>query len=197
MVLSASQKGEKMVKMKKFISTMIIILILLWLGFTIWANWRICPQPGEVTTDTIYVYKTDTIREIVKLIEVKDTIIYRNIPTNVDTLAILKDYFAIRAYERYIDRDKLKLWVKDSITQNRIVWNEVEYEMYTDTVFRDITRTETIYKKGFYGNVSLSTNVISTGVSYLNKKGWMYGIGLNLHENKLTPYISISKSLSN
>lgn len=174
-------------------NVIIVILVLLSLGLFLWGRGGDCPEPGDPIINIVHT--RDTIRDTIPVLLIRDTIIYVDVPTEIDTAAILRDYFAVRYYERGIDEEKLKLTIKDSVSQNKIIWNELSYETYIDTV--KITKTETIFRKGLYVNTILSTNQIGAGVSYMNRKGLMYGAGVSLNDSRLYPYIAITIPLSN
>ena len=148
----------------------------------------------EERIDTVYIYRTDTITRTITQIEYQDMVIYREIPQVIDTFEILRDYYAVRYYERYIEEEKLKLTIKDSISQNKLIWNEVDYTYYVDTVFRDITieRKITQFRRGFYGNLSISHKSLSPGISYMNRKGYQIGIGIHISEELIAPHLHVS-----
>lgn len=150
--------------------------------------------------DTLTVIKTDTIIETITEFKWKEVIVYREIPQDIDTNLILKDYFSIRYYEREVERDYLKLMIKDSITQNQIHWSEMEYQVYKDTVFINITKEKTHlkYKSGFYGDLMISPISISPGISYMNRRGYQMGISLGIiqtDEVRLVPHLRFSVPL--
>ena len=127
------------------------------------------------------------------------------IPSNVDTLAILKDYFA-----KYRVTDTLRLVyskddrrvfgygiVIDTISQNKILSREIEWKYEIPT----IEKTTTIYpaskRQLFVGfNAGFTTtqfvNSVSAGLLYKNKRDNIYQImigGANTASG-LTPTIS-------
>lgn len=156
----------------------------------------------EVITeiDTLVVVKRDTIRQTVTEFKWRTQVVYRDIPQEVDTLKILKDYFAIHFYEREIEEEHLRLWIRDSVSQNRIIFSEMDYEIYKDTVFVNIHEKETIlrYRRGFYGHLDVSLNSLSPGISFMNNKGYQFGLGVHLYNIdgvRLSPHLRFSVPL--
>jgi|LSQX01.1.fsa_nt_gb hypothetical protein len=168
-------------KTEKYISLVLCLAIII-VGFTlIVLRCSSGSTPDEVIRiDTLIITKTDTIHRIVTedRIVYRDRIIYRDIPANVDTAEILKDYFAVRYYEREIIEDNLKAIIYDSISQNKIAWSQFEYETYVDTVFVNIEKeiTRTRYRTGFYVNVLAATKFAGAGISYQGYSGALYGV---------------------
>jgi hypothetical protein len=157
----------------KYYLTIGAVVILLGLGF--WAGWRghsawrPCPT---ITTDTIVVEdptwhsiknsmeltinnlqkKVDSLKAHPHIIQLPgDTI---PIPADVDTVAILKDYYTKYAYTLKSENDTIA--IKDSIiiTQNAPVWNEFSYKikMPFTTVINNIDNSIT-YSKYLQGGL--------------------------------------------
>jgi hypothetical protein len=95
-----------------------------------------CPTIPPAKTDTVYLHVRDTILQdhpipyaVIKEgkpypVSVKDTE-FITVMQNVDTAAILRDYFVTRFY---IDTSKTKygtLFIRDSVTQNRIKFRQI------------------------------------------------------------------------
>ena len=159
-------------------------------------------DPGTTVThtvDTLIVVKTDTITNTITQTEFqwRDRVIYKDIPLDVDTMAILADYFSVRFYERDYEKEYLNLTIRDSISQNRIIFSEMDYTLYKDTVFVNIHEKEIIemFKRGFYGHLDISLNSLSPGISYMNRKGYQIGLGVHLYNIdgvRLSPHLRFS-----
>jgi hypothetical protein len=102
----------------------------------IWGGYRLYPSLHPCNTqapDTIYVHDTvfhyipDTIPYyIVKL----DSIVYRDtVFKDVDTAAILKDYYAPHYYERIWRDTALTVILKDVIAENKSIANTFTYQI--------------------------------------------------------------------
>ena len=89
-----------------------------------------CP---EIITNTILVNDTVTyqiIDHVPYYIVHNDTVIYKEtIIQQVDTAAILKDYFAIHVYDRHWQDSLIIVNLKDSISQNKSIGNIFRYKI--------------------------------------------------------------------
>lgn len=179
----------------------IILILLVVIGLVLIVSRYLIYEPTSITetVDTVYITKTDTVIEIVKFPEIqwKEKIVIKPVPQDVDTNKILEEYFLARYIEREINRTNLNLIIRDTISQNRITWSEIEYQLYVDTVFRDITVTREIerYRSGFYGNLMISTRYVSPGISYMNRNGYQLGIGLHIGREP-APYLQLAVPLN-
>lgn len=126
----------------------IIIAGLCYLLFRIDA----CSAPVKTVTDTTYIVRRDTVRQKVLVpyavkgepffIRSKGDMVYRDRPAYVDTAAILAAYFA-KVY--YSDTAKVKwgsVFIRDTLTQNRIVGRSVMTDFHIPTITNTVTRTE-------------------------------------------------------
>jgi hypothetical protein len=122
----------------------------------------------------VYVPKYDTVIQV-------DTFI---IKTKVDTLNILKDYFAKYYYKDTIHLDTLGyIIIKDTISQNKIYSRQTFSNLYIPTT--TITKTIYLNKREFYLGVALGSS--NTQLKYLggemlykNKKYQIYGLGIGI-----------------
>ncbi len=161
------------------------------------------PTVKEPTTITKVVVRYDTIKDVVvkyvpkwkeKIVTITDTI-----PLEIDTLAILKDYYA-----KYVYTDTLKLdtigyaVINDTITRNTIFSRDITTQLVIPTVTQ--INTKYIYKREFFGGVSLGgllksvpnespIQYISGELMYINRKRNVYGLGLGI-DNNFNPIIS-------
>lgn len=145
--------------------------------------------------DTFYETKTETRykkgKDIVHEVEV-----VKEIPANVDTASILKDYYA-RIF--YNDTFKLKdtlgyIAVNDTISKNRIVGRKYYTSINIPTI------KETIYLKElsnawFIGPSFQLGNPASLGgdIQLKTKKDMLFGVGMGINSN-ITPYLRGSVS---
>lgn len=147
-----------------------------------------CPE-AVVKTDTQWIAVHDTITKeklipITKVVEhrpapvtVTDTVFLTEIQ-HVDTVEILKDYFATRNYS---DTNHLEGFgsfiINDAITQNKIKGREIIY----DLKFPEITKTVIERKNQWYGGIDVggTKSWISFGpqLQLINKKDQEYHLG--------------------
>lgn len=142
----------------------------------------------EVVTkwDTVEVAKTEYIPKIVERVVVNiDTF---SIP--IDTVSVLKDYYAKYFYTDTIQIDTLgSIVINDTITRNLIAMRDVQSNIFIPTT----TITNTIYlnRREFYGGISLTgqptqLDFINGELLYKGKKRNAYGIGVGIN-NELVP----------
>ncbi len=145
--------------------------------------------------DTFYETKTETQykkgKDIVHEVEV-----VKEIPANVDTALILKDYYAKVFYN---DTFKLKdtlgyIVINDTITKNRIAGRKFNSSINIPII------KETLYLKELGNNFFIgpsfqlgSSPSIGGDVHLKTKKDVLFGAGLGLNFNA-TPYIRASVS---
>lgn len=140
--------------------------------------------------DTLYEVKTQTVykkgKDIFHEVEV-----VKEVPANVDTGAILKDYYA-RVF--YKDTFKLKdtlgfIVINDTISKNRVQNRKFYSSINIPTVKEKIYLKE-ISNNWFLGpSLSLGTPFSVGGDLHLkSKKDLLFGIGLGVNSN-LSPYL--------
>ena len=116
------------------IAVLIIIILLL----------RACNKPDPV--EPVIITKVETVFDTItkeipvyvpkyvqKIEYIHDTIIDS---TPVDTVSILKDYFATYVYKDNQELDSLNLTIIDSVSQNKIFARTIQYDLiYPTTLF--------------------------------------------------------------
>ena len=145
------------------------------------------PVEPEVITkvvtkwDTVTVKKTEYVPKIVEKVVVEiDTF-----STPIDTVTVLKDYYAKYFYTDTIQIDTLgSIVINDTITRNLISMRDVQSNIFIPTT--TITNTVYLYKREFFGGFSVgATNQavqnINGEILYVNKKRDAYGFGIGLN----------------
>lgn len=131
-------------------------------------------------TETVFKYDTITkvIKEPYKVL--KDTTIYVDLPTKIDTVIVIKEYFSKHYVEREFKDSNIIVTVKDTLYKNDILTGNMEYKWLQPTqVTTNTSITNNYYK---YLSVGISTNNIakvesfSLDLSYHTKK-WYYLAG--------------------
>jgi len=145
------------------------------------------PVEPEVITkivtkwDTVKIEKTEYVPKIVEKVVV-------NIDTfsaPIDTVTVLKDYYAKYFYTDTIQIDTLgSIVINDTITRNLISMRDVQSNIFIPTT--TITNTIYLYKREFYGGFSVgATNQAVQNINgellYINKKRDAYGFGVGLN----------------
>jgi hypothetical protein len=185
--------------MKKYFKSLQSILILLLLVVIILM--RSCSgdgQPVEPKIITKIETRYDTIRKEVpvyvpkfvsKVEYVRDTI-YQSEP--IDTLTILKDYFATYVYEDKQFLDSLNITILDSVSQNKIFARTISYDLIypTTTITKEIYLNNRELYWGFDINGTPSQlNYVGGGLIYRTKKKQIYNVGIGFNQ-ELQPVIS-------
>jgi len=142
----------------------------------------------EVVTqwDTVKVEKTKYVPKVIERIVVNiDTF-----ATPIDTLSVLKDYYAKYFYTDTIKIDTIGyVTINDTITRNLISFRDVQSNIFIPTT--TITNTVYLNRREFFGGISVGgmlnpvqnespINYISGELLYINKKRNVYGFGLGV-----------------
>lgn len=167
------------------------------------------------TVDTIFVEKRVEVPTYIPkyITKIKNVIV--EIPANVDSLQIIKDYFT-----KYKVKDTLQLTydfdpditidslgtkpnptlgfgiITDTISQNKIisrdvVWNFKIPTIYNTTVVKELPKRKFYYGIGAAFDKTNFLNQAKIGILYKDKKDKMWGLdvgALNVN-NTVTPYI--------
>jgi hypothetical protein len=137
----------------------------------------------EVVThwDTVKVKTTEYVPKIVEKVVVDiDTF-----SAPIDTVSVLKDYYAKYFYTDTIQIDTLgSIIINDTITRNLISMRDVQSNIFIPTT--TITNTVYLYKREFFGGISVGANQqmiqnINAELLYVNKKRQAYGFGVGVN----------------
>jgi hypothetical protein len=188
-----------MSKSKNFFNKFDIKLIIIGILTSIILFMRMCTDEPQNKNKIIRIkgkdYQILKIDTIIKKVEqtvykkgkdiYHDTTIYVNIPQNVDTNQILKDYYS---YNVYIDSLKLKdslglVTITDTIFQNKIKnrkWNTSINKFETNTTLAELPRNQV------YFGLNTSNLIHPFGVSFIlkTKKEKMYLLGGGIDSDK-------------
>ena len=164
----------------------------------------------ESKTDTIYVEKEVKVTKYVPKYITKEVIREIEIPADVDSLAIIKDYFS-----RITVKDTLNLTydfpkvvtdslgnkpsgnlgfgiLTDIISQNRIESREIDWffripTVYNTTIVKELPKNEFYYGFGVGMDQTNGLNNFSGNVLFKTKKMKIYGLNVGL-SNQLGEY---------
>ena len=137
----------------------------------------------EVKWDTL---KIDSIVYVPKW-RTKIETIHDTIPTIVDTLYILKDYYATYAYADTLNLDSIgNIIINDTITQNLIISRKITPNVLIPTT--TITNTVYINNREFYGGLGLQgrtnqLNYLGGELLYKTKNKQIYSFGLGVNQD--------------
>ena len=134
-----------------------------------------------VKWDTINTVKTEYVPKYIK----KTVVDIDTFQSPIDTVSILKDYYAKYFYTDTIKIDTLgTIIIKDTVTRNLIAMRDVQSNIFIPTT--TINNTVYLYKREFFGGISVgSTNQAVQNINgeflYVNKKRDAYGFGIGLN----------------
>ena len=105
----------------------------------------------------------------------------------IDTISILKDYYAKYFYTDTIKVDSLGfIIINDTVTRNLISKRDVQSNIFIPTT--TINNTIYLYKRELFGGISVGSTPsaiqnLSGELLFVNKKRQAYGFGLGLNNN--------------
>jgi len=170
----------------KNIQTLLIVVLAVLLFYQ-----KSCSStpPVEPQTITEVITRWDTLKVATKEYVpkyIRKTIV--NIDTfqaPIDTMSILRDYYAKYFYTDTIKVDSLGfIVINDTVTRNLISKRDVQSNIFIPTT--TVTNTVYLYKREFFGGVSVGTTNqavqnINGEILYVNKKRQAYGFGVGLN----------------
>lgn len=172
----------------KNIQTLLIVVLAVLLFYQ-----KSCSStpPVEPQTITEVVTRWDTLKVATKEYVpkyIKKTVV--NIDTfqaPIDTMSILRDYYAKYFYTDTIKVDSLGfIVINDTVTRNLISKRDVQSNIFIPTT--TITNTTYLYKRELFWGASISGNQeqiqsINGELMYVNKKRNAYGFGVGVDQN--------------
>jgi hypothetical protein len=159
---------------------------------------KVCNDNIEIKSDTLYVYDT-TIKEIKVSYPLPKDTEYVEIPVNIDTLEILKDYYAKIYYNQTISDSNLIATIEDSVSQNRIFHRKFNYQwLKPTTIINNEIKQPTKENVKLYLGVELGGNIntfnLSPTVRLSTPKGNLYGFRYGIIDQ--TYNLEFSKKIS-
>jgi hypothetical protein len=116
------------------------------------------------------------------------------IPTDVDTMEVLKDYYTTRVYSDTLKVDSLGyIAIRDTISQNKIINRWYNANITERTIRETITVKDLPKTQIWMGFVSSSNVAVAGNLSVITKKQKHIGVdvGLYLDDDKLHPYVGV------
>jgi len=180
---------------------LVIVIILMQQCHGTSFDFSLFPKKDKQLTEGTVITKIETKWDTVKF----DSLVYvpkyvvktitehDTIPADIDTISILRDYYAKYFYSDVIDLDSLgTITVNDTISKNSIIWRKVEPSLYIPTTI--INRDSLISKNEFYYGFGLAGNkaqfsYIGGELLWRSKQKKVIGAGLGINQN-LQPTIS-------
>ena len=175
----------------KNIQTLLIVVLAVLLFYQ-----KSCSStpPVEPQTITEVITRWDTLKVATKEYVpkyIRKTIV--NIDTfqaPIDTMSILRDYYAKYFYTDTIKVDSLGfIVINDTVTRNLISKRDVQSNIFIPTT--TVTNTVYLYKREFFGGISVGSTPtaiqnLNGELLFVNKKRQSYGVGVGIN-NSFTP----------
>ena len=183
--------------MKKYISSIQTVLILVLVIILLLQ--RSCKRE-EGPTEPVVITKVETKWDTVSVVQteyvpkwrIRTETIHDTIPADIDTLEILKDYYAKYFYSDTIQLDTLgSIVINDTVTRNLISMRDVESNILIPTT--TITKEIYLNKREFYWGVGVhgrtdQLNYVGGEFMYRTKNKQVYGINVGVNQD-LQPII--------
>jgi len=160
---------------------LVVIALLIWLVLH--------PTPPSQTTT--YHYDT-TVYNIPVTVKPPTVTIQNEIPQNLDTNEILKNYFQTHLYSDTISDTAITAHIRDSIGLNRLLHRSFSYRINRPTTVNTFQKEKKI--RLFIGGYSTFDSTANVGISAaVQLKGWQVEAGRNLNNKQYL--IGIKKEL--
>jgi hypothetical protein len=177
----------------KFYFIIILILIIVILLQTCGGGGKGTSKNDTIrTVDTSYITITKEIPTYIP--KWKTRIEYIHDTTKIiDTAYVIGDYYSTYFYSDSLITDTLRLYIKDSISENKIKSRNLKYKL----IFPTITVTNTVIKNKNEFYVGLGLVGSKNGINFFGpelmlrtKKKQVYGLGIGVDGN-LQPNLSL------
>lgn len=176
---------------------LVLIVVILLLRQCSGDGGKITPSEPTIVTKVETKYDTITIDKKVyvpkwktKIVTQVDSIL---VNTPIDTLEVLKDYYAKNVFVDKIELDSLGfVTITDTIWKNTLFNRLVESELIIPTT--TVTQTEYINPREFYigfglNGTSKQFNYVGGSILYRTRKKQAFGLGIGLND-QFQPIIS-------
>ena len=177
--------------MKDFFKNIQTLLVIVLVGLLLYQ--RSCsstpiPEPKVITEIEVRYDTVKTIKETyIPKWRTKTETIHDTVPADIDTLSILKDYYAKYYYSDTIKIDTVGYAiVNDTITRNTILARDVKTNIIIPTIH--IKKTIYINQRELYWGVGASgqtdqLNYLGGELMYRNKNKQAYGFGIGVNQD--------------
>ena len=147
------------------------------------------PVEPEIITEVITRWDTLKVatKEYVPKYIRKTVVEIDTFQVPIDTMSILRDYYAKYFYTDTIKVDSLGfIVINDTVTRNLISKRDVQSNIFIPTT--TINNTIYLYKRELFGGISVGSTPstiqnLSGELLFVNKKRQAYGFGLGLNNN--------------
>ena len=176
----------------------VVVLILtaaiFYFGYVMRGVWN-----SSTVTQIDTIYRVDTIEhhiisKIPYYISKTDTVIKRDtVFKDIDTSAILVNYFAWHTYERVWNDSTVKITLRDVISENKVYDSDLDYKILRPQVLITEVKNEYNYSKYLYAGGSVSLKDAELGLFYASRRVL---IGLQYNPFIQSPTVSIGLGIA-
>lgn len=158
-------------------------------------NQTTCPEIKKVSSDTTILQGKDSIAWRTPQSKISyrtriDSFIEINIHDSireVDTAAILEDYFGIRYYEDTTHLEYATITTQDSITQNKLLRQKVSASWRIPVVTKTVTYMQP-KKSEIYGGLNFGYNNVGANLIFKDTSNRIWEVGA-IYSGKMYYYI--------
>jgi len=173
---------------KTLLIVVLVAIILLMRACSGGKNGTDIAEP-TIITETVTKWNTLKIDSLVYIPKwrTKITTVHDTIPADIDTLSILKDYYAKYFYTDTLSLDSLgNIVINDTISRNSILFREIQPNVLIPTT--TVTNTVYINNREFYVGVGLKgrtdqINYLGGELLYKTKNKQVYGVGIGVNQD--------------
>ena len=173
---------------KTLLIVVLIVIIIIMRSCSGSGHDTIITEPITVT-QTVTKWDTLKIDSLVYIPKWKTRIetVHNTIPADIDTLSILKDYYAKYFYTDTLSLDSLgSIVINDTVSRNSIIFREIQPNVLIPTT--TVTNTVFINKREFYVGFGLKgrtdqINYLGGELLYRTKNKQVYGAGVGLNQD--------------
>jgi hypothetical protein len=171
-------KWDKIISSTNFIGLLIGLIYMLFIH-------KAEPATSTIKKETIKIYDSTKKVLIPKIPASLQTFCLVPVPLNVDTAAILRNFFAIYTYSQSLGDTTIRAELFDTISQNKILGRKFTYKLIQpiktieSATITQIKSNQGLYLGGFV-NTNLQSFGIGTKLSYQFKNNLMLGYDYDL-----------------
>lgn len=166
--------------MKQNFFLFICALLCLWTGCLLHKYFS--PKDVKYEERIEKIIKTDTV---IRTVTIPNIVVYRSIPREIDTSAIIRDYFSAVEYsDTVLQTPDASVMIRETVEQNRIAQREIKLIAVNTTITR--TPSNTLY-------VGASASSAPEIFCLWQHKDWGFGAGYAFVRNN--PFISVTRKI--
>lgn len=164
-----------------FLYLILLHALVVVLGLGLWKSCNKTPELKYALAKTNIEYKYDTIKVagVLPKPPKPDTIILVTPPENVDTSAVIKEYYSKNIYNRPFEDSSISITLVDTVFENKLQKGTIEYKILrpTQVITNIFNPVDPPKRKLFLGAELRSDTSLSVNAFLLDKKDRLFGVG--------------------